>query len=585
MRANNTNNWEYDPSINTLLFFAQRMDELLFHHSTDSYRYPVLSIEGISDEYIRIYDDAQKDIISNKNLKHIMEEFLTRLKEDTVAISILTKEYKERFENGVGSWSDREKYENMLFVSRKLGGRKYYDGVVNLLRNCIHQNKEKRLVDRYAGILIRVLIDEGYNETYIFSCVHDVFFHKPVKNADSYEDFIKRFSFKNNQYDVYIGFSIELSTLLPLFKRIEAGRITITKVEKKEVPTGIKAKGQKTILKFENVFGLDVYSTYEMVKGITDIIINAYAYYSHIKNVIKVYGQIVDKDGKITSVSEHDLLKHRVSAMSHEESTNNAERMLKIAFSTFLNIREISKVTEIHNDAVYSNNTSDSLLALWSIAESMSGNENGDKITKVKECMIPFLKSTYIEKIVRTCMMDIKRWDSSFFEEAILRTNPQKDELEATFAFLVLDDQEEQRKLLYSRTELFPLLRYRVYFLNAQLKNTKGYMAMLKAHEKRVEWQLHRIYRARNYVIHDGRRIDGANQELVINLHSYIDTMFSKVIELLMKSPYQGDSIEDTVIEHKLKTAIMDEKCEHLSKANIEEHELKAFLFYDFEMT
>ncbi len=50
MRVNNISNWEYSESLNTMLFFAQRLDELLFHHSTDSYRYPVLSIIGLCDE-------------------------------------------------------------------------------------------------------------------------------------------------------------------------------------------------------------------------------------------------------------------------------------------------------------------------------------------------------------------------------------------------------------------------------------------------------------------------------------------------------------------------------------------------------
>ncbi len=52
MRINNINNWKYSETLNTMLFFAQRVDELLFHHSTDSYRYPVLSIIGLCEEFI-----------------------------------------------------------------------------------------------------------------------------------------------------------------------------------------------------------------------------------------------------------------------------------------------------------------------------------------------------------------------------------------------------------------------------------------------------------------------------------------------------------------------------------------------------
>ena len=70
MRVNNISNWEYSESLNTMLFFAQRLDELLFHHSTDSYRYPVLSIIGLCDEFIRVYEDVENKIIHEKNIDH-----------------------------------------------------------------------------------------------------------------------------------------------------------------------------------------------------------------------------------------------------------------------------------------------------------------------------------------------------------------------------------------------------------------------------------------------------------------------------------------------------------------------------------
>lgn len=46
MRENNHSSWTYIPELNCMLFFAQRIDELLFHHTTDTYRYSALSIRG-----------------------------------------------------------------------------------------------------------------------------------------------------------------------------------------------------------------------------------------------------------------------------------------------------------------------------------------------------------------------------------------------------------------------------------------------------------------------------------------------------------------------------------------------------------
>ena len=70
-----------------------------------------------------------------------------------------------------------------------------------------------------------------------------------------------------------------------------------------------------------------------------------------------------------------------------------------------------------------------------------------------------------------------------FFEQNV--RYKEFNDLESTFAFLVLAECEQNRKLLYTKTELYPLLRYRIYFLNAQLKNTKGYMSLIREHEQR----------------------------------------------------------------------------------------------------
>ena len=66
MRKNNLEAWTYTSSLNCLLFFGQRMDELLFHHTTDTYRYSALSIGGLAFEYCVVYRDAKAGTINKK---------------------------------------------------------------------------------------------------------------------------------------------------------------------------------------------------------------------------------------------------------------------------------------------------------------------------------------------------------------------------------------------------------------------------------------------------------------------------------------------------------------------------------------
>ena len=93
---------------------------------------------------------------------------------------------------------------------------------------------------------------------------------------------------------------------------------------------------------------------------------------------------------------------------------------------------------------------------------------------------------------------------------------------------------------------------------------------------------MHRIYRARNYIIHDANANNGLNEGLVINLHSYVDTIFSDVIRHISLSPY-NDSIHDAITNHKLSVLIMDEKLENRENEEITPNNALQYLYYDFE--
>ena len=284
--------------------------------------------------------------------------------------------------------------------------------------------------------------------------------------------------------------------------------------------------------------------------------------------------------------------------LSRQDATQNAESLIKIIFANYANLSDFIKVTNVHNSAIYSENTSESLLSLWSILESIVDDEEvytenlksdgsnlekeRSKIGNIISYTLPYLKSTYIKKLVQTCMLDIMRWDLDFFDTHIANNGFGNNNLEHTFAFLTFQSMESTRQELYSKTEKFPLLRYRVCTLSDQLHNSKGIKAALKNHIQRITWHLHRIYRARNYIVHDATENEQLNQELLINLHSYVDTLFLKAIELIDTSPY-NDSIHDALVGHKLTVQIMDEILENKSNEDITAENALRYLYYDFE--
>lgn len=597
MRKNNLTSWTYTDSLECLLFFAQRMDELLFHHTTDTYRYSALSIRGLAAEYCAVYRDVNAGTLNKMNLNHIIDEFVSRLKDDDIAKDILTNEYVTWFIKNHGAWDIQNQYENLKYIGRKLSNRVYYSRLVNRLRELIIANNQKREINEKASVFVRELLDYGYNENYIYNILHETFFYQPVSSIESFDDFLNKFDFSEKKYDVYIGYSDDLSSLFPLFKKLVVADLKISMLDSKSVPTGIRTRRQKTILRFEKIESYDMYTAFEIANAISSCVVNAYSFFRHEPNAVHTYGQVVDESGNIVTIQPKKLLKHRVAILSREDSTKNAESLIKVLFTNYENLSDFMKVTRTHNSAIYSENTSESLLSLWSILESIveedrindklkseSNNveKERSKIGNVISYTLPYLKSTYIQKLVQTCMLDIMRWDAGFFEAHIAKNGFGNSNLEHTFAFLAFQSTKSAREELYSKTEAFPLLRYRVYTLSDQLHNSKGIKAVLKNHVQRINWHLHRIYRARNYIVHDATENEQMNQELLINLHSYVDTLFLKAIELIDSSPY-NDSIHDALIGHKLSVQIMDEILENKDNEDITAENALKFLYYDFE--
>ena len=112
------------------------------------------------------------------------------------------------------------------------------------------------------------------------------------------------------RYDVYIGFSRDISELMPLFQKMQSPKMEIAMVDLNDLPMGIKARRQRTILEFKKIESLDIYSAYTMVQEISSFIVDAYGFYSHIPDNIKTYGQVVDENKNVTKVNNPDLVKY-----------------------------------------------------------------------------------------------------------------------------------------------------------------------------------------------------------------------------------------------------------------------------------
>ena len=196
--------------------------------------------------------------------------------------------------------------------------------------------------------------------------------------------------------------------------------------------------------------------------------------------------------------------------------------------------------------------TESSVLALRIVRccpNPVSKNQRENVINSI----LPIIQKTYILKVLRSLYAQLL--DS--LDEADLVNVGIDNFLLFVEYFSTYTESSEEMKKIYAYLRENPLLRTRLYDIRKELSTGKHISEYLNAHEKKIEWQLKRLYRARNIATHVGEEL--TYLEIVINhLHNYFD--FS-VNYILCKSE-NGDyinSISTLVFEAQIDNRIHNE--------------------------
>ena len=161
--------WANVSNVQGMLFFVQRMDELLFHYTMDTYKAPTLNIKLLLQEYLDTIEQIKKGILKDKNEIPIFEEIVWCLESDKIAQKVIGISKSEEFLKNNGSYDKDTKRKICQLFLDKLTGRTYLEEIEKELRNAI-VNDLKKQIDVCAKCLVRELTVLGYNSRYIFAC-------------------------------------------------------------------------------------------------------------------------------------------------------------------------------------------------------------------------------------------------------------------------------------------------------------------------------------------------------------------------------------------------------------------------------
>jgi hypothetical protein len=205
----------------------------------------------------------------------------------------------------------------------------------------------------------------------------------------------------------------------------------------------------------------------------------------------------------------------------------------------------VGAVLQYHRLAMSARTDEALLVNLWVAIECLVRIPGKSIIANVCDFVAPTVVTHHINGVLRNLAIDLRTlWrhdDGDGLRQAAgKRGNESNIPLESLLSWLLQDDEGTEIKELYRLCTKNPLLIHRLYRVQENyLRTHKVFKKALELHRRNIEWQIRRIYRGRNLLMHWGRT-PSSIRDLIQHLHSYLVLSLNNLFNDLRYHPEWG---------------------------------------------
>ena len=567
------NKTDDNPINDGILYFAQRIDEMLNHSTYHIYKTPVLNTFLLAEEYLITSNLVLKNIIDKSHLKIVFEEFLESFSNDIIIKEYISDYDRTAIINKLKSSSEIDKTKVMHYVLHRLSEYDYW--CKEYLLKIVPQEKEKKKIELALRCYIPGLIDRGYSSDYIFYHNKTVFNQLHKTDSELLNEFLNRFDFKKRKYSVYVALNKDVENV----KEILSQKLNVNFDFDYEEAKEFKYSEKNYVLAKIEINALDKSHAANIAyEGLYTF----YKFYRFIKDDRKrwILNKCMVKYAN-DNYAFFDLKVQRYSFPENEygeKSSKMSEYMitalLKKAKCSF---DQIDKAISLHNIAIESTDLSNGFLNMWSILEVLFvSDKNCTKIKEIEHKIVPILQKEYVIMIFKELNNNLK--DNLSIEQynEIINSIEGESIKYKIAALISLEKYNDLRKKLYLYLTNYPMLRSRIAQMNNICQKKQTFFSELERFTRRVTWHIIRLYRTRNSIIHAGE-ISNRIKPLGEHLHSYIDVCIWDIVFSLTSEKHLC-SIDNVLIDETLEMERLNK--ELLVKEGFKEDDL--FLSFDY---
>ena len=556
MKRGNLDKWTDIKGCENLLFFSQLVNELLFDYSIPSNRISTLNSHYLCVDAITAINGIEYKGVHEGTLKPIMEELHCELKNDPVfqenykPLDYFLKYQNDKYElrANVSEFGCDDSKKTVYALNQVFfSNNKYYfqlrDQIVKIIKenNC---NEQENLF-RLTKSMLTELKNSGYSLRYIYEIMNDLFWEPSavVASPCRIDGFFARFDFTKKKYKVV--FKVKSENVNKMIDYSILNNLYFKCID--DLPDELKnridksfsnhKKGEKFLIVDED--GLDPFAAaHQAVNAIENLVTSIYRFYDHTysSRIRSAKCVVLDDDNIYKVVRDVQAIEHTKLPSNQQMSENMrvAGEAIKqiIDDKSHRNYKPLIGAVRYHSHALDSLSEENQLLDCWAIFESVldiSNKHTTDRIQQVCMYLVPLLKQKYIYSLFKQLVDDIKTYNEKLYTDIVGSEENEFEIVRAICEFTLLDAKEKERKAMLAKCDDFPLLKERINYYGKMLSSPKRVHSFVEKHAKRVRWQIMRIYRNRNMIIHNGENMSYLSL-LIENLHSYVDDFISYVI-------------------------------------------------------
>lgn len=397
-------------------------------------------------------------------------------------------------------------------------------------------------------------------------------------------DFFNRFTFQQKSYQVIFGINAETAQILKYIKDITVKTPSIDLKKQLE----LKHRGDRIVEVL--VEDVDKHEAANSAYRYINTIIGLHRISQHHKPVyIKPLAQVNEINDELTVISTKVVrIGKNILLRANNENQIQSYFFDRQLLNSVNPPETFFRAVSLHNNALDSKEPTNQLLDLWTAVETLIGFRSGDedKINVVCDTLTSILNRAYLYSQIAQLHKDIAAVSEESCKNILTNVSGEESIVWKLAKILSVKTYQTEYNKLYEALDEYPLLQYRMELFSKKIfVNSETVYKELVRHRLKLRWQIMRIYRNRNMIVHSGEHMPYLNV-ILGNLHYYVDAMFDILIEYY----HLGFEDNHNVFYHIQKEEMkhwdllgLDEKGRKIKAQEITDTNYSAIIFNDYK--